>query len=92
MIPAVAANVAEAAPAATVTDPPGAGRRGLLLASDTATPPAGASVLNVTVHVVAARGISVVGVHACDCSVSGAARLIVTDFDTPLRVAIRVAL
>ena len=92
MIPAVAEKVAEAAPAATVTDPLGTGKSVLLLASDTAAPPAGAEVLNVTVHVVAASGMSVVGIHVSDSGVSGATRLIVTDFDTPLRVAVSVAL
>jgi hypothetical protein len=92
MIPAVAKKVAEVAPAATVTDPLGTGKRVLLLASDTAIPPTGAEVLKVTVHVVAASGISVVGAHASDCGVGGVTRLIVTDFDTPLRAAVNVAL
>jgi hypothetical protein len=92
MIPAVAEKVAEVAPDATVTDPLSTGRSVLLLASDIRTPPAGAAVLKLTVHVVAASGISVVGVHASDCGVGSATRLIVTDFDTPLRVAVSVAL
>jgi hypothetical protein len=92
MSPAVAKKVAEVAPAATVTDPLATGKSVLLLASDTAIPPAGAEAVKVTVHVVAASGISVVGVHASDCGVGGATRLMVTDFDTPLRVAVSVAL
>jgi hypothetical protein len=92
MIPAVAKKVVEVAPAATVTDPLGMGKSVLLLASDTATPPAGAEVLNVTIHVVAASGMSVVGVHVSDCGFSGATRLIVMDVDTPLRVPVSVAL
>jgi hypothetical protein len=92
MIPAVARKVAEVAPAATVTDPLGAGKSVLLLVSDTATPPAAAEVLKVTVHVVTPSGMSVVGVHASDCGIGGATRLIVMDFDTPFNVAVSVAL
>jgi len=62
-VPAVALNVAEVAPAATVTDA-GTVNVVLLLVSVTALPPAGAAWFRVTVQVLEALGPRLAGLHA----------------------------
>jgi hypothetical protein len=88
----VAVKVAEVAPDGTVTEAPGAGNRLLLLVNDTAAPPVGAAVLRVIVHVVAIPEFKLVGLHANDVKTAGAVKLIVTVFETPASVAVKVAL
>lgn len=62
MVAAVAGNVAELKPKPTLTDG-GTVKRGLLLDSDTETPPAGAAMESVTVQVAMAPLPSVAGVQ-----------------------------
>ena len=89
MVPAVTVNVADVAPAATVTD---AGVVSSELLSDSVTVVlAVAALLNVTVQVLAALEPRVVGVHASEESVTAAAKLIVAVFETPLSVAVTTA-
>jgi hypothetical protein len=64
MLPAVAMNVAEVAPAGTVTDVPGTGNSVLLLDSNISVPPVGAAMFNVTVHVVVPAEFKLAGVQA----------------------------
>ena len=92
MLPAVAENEVEVAVAGTVTEGPGTGSEALLLDKDTTIPPAGAPWPNVIVHVVAPPELKLVGLHARDVRTTGAIRLTVAVFDTPARVAVKVAL
>jgi hypothetical protein len=62
ILPTVAVNVVEVAPAGTVTEL-GTGSSELLLDSKTSEPPVGAAPLNVTVHVVVAPGFRLVGLQ-----------------------------
>jgi hypothetical protein len=64
MLPAAAVNVAEVAPAGTVTDVPDTGNSVLLLDSNISIPPVGAAILNVTVHVVVPPELKLAGVQA----------------------------
>ena len=61
--PAVAENVAEEAPARTVTEAGTVTAVVLLLANDTVEPPVGAAWLRVTVHVLAAPASKETGLH-----------------------------
>ena len=90
MVAAVALKVAEVEPAATVTD---AGVVSSALLSDTVTevPPVGAALVSVTVHVLAALEPRLVGLQASEERATGATRLSVAVRDTPLRVAVTVA-
>ena len=90
MVLAVALKVTEVAPAATVTE---VGVVTSALLSDTATtvPPAGATLVRVTVHVLVAPEPRLVGLQASDERATGATRLSVTVCETPLRVAVTVA-
>ena len=63
-----------------------------MLDKDTTVPPAGAGWLNVTVHVVAIPEFRLVGLHASDIKTADAVKLMVTVFETPLSVAVKVAL
>jgi hypothetical protein len=63
-----------------------------LLDKATTVPPAGADWLNVTVHVVAIPEFRLVGLHASDVNTADAVKLMVTVFETPLSVAVKVAL
>jgi len=91
IVPAVTVNVAVVAFAATVTDD-GVVNSELLSDSVTAVPPVGAALLNVTVHVLVPLELTVVGLHASDDNVTGADRLTVAVCETPLSVAVTVAL
>jgi hypothetical protein len=94
IVPAVAVNVVEVAPAGTVTEPAWTGSSALLLAGETSVPPLGAALLSVTVHVVAAPELKLFGLQASEDNTTGpigAARLTVVVWDTPLRVAVSVA-
>jgi len=90
---AVALNVVVAEPAGTVTVDVGTASSALLLESETTVPPVGAAWLRVTVHVVVAADARFVGVQDNeDKTTTGAVKLIVQVLDTPLSVAVRVAL
>ena len=90
----MAANVVEVALAGTITEAAGIGKRLLLLANPTCTPPLGAAWLNVTVHVVVAPEFRLAGLHASDDSVidADAASVIVAVCEAPFRLAVKVAL
>ena len=92
IVPAVALNVVVVEPAGTVTVEPGTGNKVLLLDSETEVPPVGAVWLKVTVHVVAAPLLKLVGLQLREESVTGAVRLITAVLDVPLSVAVSVAL
>jgi hypothetical protein len=62
MVPAVAVNVADVAPAATVTEA-GTERSVLSLLSETAAPPEGAALERVTVQELVPAGLRLVGVQ-----------------------------
>ena len=83
-------KVAVVAPEATVTD---AGVVSSALLSDSETAVAAVAALErVTVHVLLAEEPRLMGEHASEVSVTGATRLMVAVWDTPLRVAVTVAL
>ena len=65
-MPAVAVNVADVAPAGTVSEAGTGSAVVLLAASVTAPPPVGAAWLSVTVQVVATPEVMLVGAHASD--------------------------
>ena len=89
-VPAVAIKVAVVAPAATVIE---AGVVSRALLSDTVTVVAAVAACdNVTVQVLLADEFRLLGEHASDISVTGATRLIVAVWETPLKVAVTVAL
>ena len=79
-LPAVALNVAVAAPEPTVTD---AGTVNAVLVSVTVTaaPPLGAALFSVTVQVLDAFGPILLGLHASDDTRSGDNRLIDAVFE-----------
>jgi hypothetical protein len=91
MVPAVAVKVTVVAATGMVTDAD-TGSRVLLLESETVVPPVGAAELRVTVQVLAAPEARVVGLQASEERLTGAVRLMAAVLDTPLRVAVRVAL
>jgi hypothetical protein len=83
IVPAVAVDVAEVDPAATVTEA-GAGRSLLLLDSVIVAPPEGAAALRPTVHVVEAPELMLLGLHTSEDSATGGVRLITAAAATPL--------
>jgi hypothetical protein len=85
--PAVAEKVAVVAPAATVTEA-GAVRRALLDERVTASPPAGAAALVVTVQALTAPDVSDVGAQARAVTVTGGTRLNEAVFEVPFNVAV----
>ena len=90
IVPAVTVNVAVVAPEATVTE---VGVVSNALLSDNVTAVAAVAAFDrVTVHVLLAEEFRLVGAHASDVSVTGATRLMVEVCDTPLSVAVTVAL
>ena len=74
MVPVVALKLAVVAAAATVTDA-GTVKEVLLLDSVTAAPPAGATLVRVTVQALVALGPKLVGLQASDDTSTGATRL-----------------
>ena len=90
MVPAVALNVAVIEPAATVTDPATVNRT-LLLESETTAPPLGAAFDSVTVQVLRAAVLRVVGAHAKEVTRVGADRERVVFCEVPLYVAVTTA-
>ena len=90
IVPAVTVNVAVVAPDATVTE---VGVVSNALLSDNVTAVAAVAAFDrVTVQVLLAAEFRLVGEHASDVSVTGATKLIVAVCDTPLSVAVTVAL
>ena len=83
----------EVAFAGAVTEGAGTGSRLLLLASPTTAPPFGAGLLNVTLQVVTAPELRLVGLHTSDDTIGGcgATRLMVAVCDAPFRLAVKVA-
>ena len=82
MVPAVAVKVAVAAPDATVTD---AGTVSSALLSDTVTVVAAVATFdNVTVHVLLAPELRLLGEHVSEVRRTGATRLIFAVWETPL--------
>jgi hypothetical protein len=69
----VAVNVVDVVPAGTVIEGAGTGSSALLLDSNTAVPLLGATLLSVTMHVVAAPEFKLLGLHANEERVTGAA-------------------
>jgi hypothetical protein len=89
--PALAANVAVAAPAPTVTEA-GVLRAALLSEIVTCEPPAGAPWVRVTVQVLVQLLPRVVGLQANEETITGASRLRLVLAEVPLYVAVSVAL
>jgi hypothetical protein len=87
MVPAVTVKVPVVAPAATVAEA-GTVREALLLASDTAAPPAGAALLSVTVHAAAAPEERVEGLHATEETTVAAASEMVAFAEDPFQLAV----
>ena len=87
---AVALNVAEVAPAATVTDA-GTVSEALLLASVALDPPAGAVWVRVTVHALTAPWPRLAGVQATPETSTGASRPIAAVCELLPRLAVTVA-
>jgi hypothetical protein len=90
MAAVVASKVAEVAAAATVTDA-GTVRTALVLDRATATPPAGAAVVSVTVHVLEELGPRLVGLQTSDETIT-AVRLMVALAELLLYAAVMVVL
>ncbi len=91
-VPARAVNVTLADPAGTVTEAAGTGNNVSLLDMDTTVPPVGAVLLNPTVQVVVAPEAKLVGLHASeDNAGADAVKLMEAVLETPLRVAVNVA-
>ena len=84
-------NVAVVAAAATVTDA-GTVSVGLVFVSVTNAPPAGATLVRVTVQVLEAFCPRLVGLHESDDTRTGATRPIVAFAEVLLYVAVTVAL
>jgi hypothetical protein len=91
IVPAVAVNVAEVEPAATVTE---AGVVSKELSSESATkvPPAGAALISVTVQELVRPEARLVGLQASEETKTGPTRVMVVLAELPLYVAVIVAL
>ena len=87
----VALNVAEVAPAATVTEA-GTVSTALVLVSVTTAPPAGATLVKVTVQVLEALGPRLAGCRPAKIPAPDATRLTVALAELALYVAVTVAL
>ena len=83
MVPAVAANVFEVDPAATVADA-GTVKSPLLLDSDTTAPPAGAAADKVTVHVEVPALPKLEGLQDNELTAVAAAKEMVAGCELPL--------
>jgi hypothetical protein len=91
MVPAVAVNVAELAPAGTSTDE-GTVRLELLLLSTTVAPPVPTAAVNDTEQLDVPGALIAVGLHARERKdTAGGARLMEVVAEPPLHVAVRVA-
>ena len=92
IVPAVMMKVVVAEPAGTVIVDARPGSSALLADRETAVPPAGAAWLRFTVHVALAPEVRLVELHASEDTVAGGVKLMVAVCETPLRVAVSVAL
>ena len=91
MMPEVALKVIEDIPTPIKTDA-GTVSSALLLDSETVSPPAGAFLVSVTVQVLAAEDPRLVGLQLTADSAADETRLRVAVRETPLRVAVTIAL
>ena len=89
-VPALAAKVAEVAVAAMVSEA-GTVNEELLPETATTVPPAGAGWFRVTVHVVEAPELTLVGLQAREETSMGATRLKLAVWEAPFSVAVAVA-
>ena len=89
-VPAVAAKVAEVAVAAMVSEA-GTVNEELLPETATTVPPTGAGWFRVTVHVVEAPELTLVGLQAREETSMGATRLKLAVWEAPFSVAVAVA-
>ena len=91
MLPVVALNMAEVAPAPTVTDP-GTVSVVFVFVSVTTAPPPGAALVSVTVQLLDPFAPRLLGVHVRDDTNTDAVRLTVVLAELLLYVAVTVAL
>ena len=89
-LPAAAMNEVVDEPVSTVTET-GTTMAGLLLDNETVAPPAGAIFESVTVHPAVADTVMVVGAHDTEVMAEGAVRESVALCETPLSVAVTLA-
>jgi hypothetical protein len=89
-VPALAAKVAEVAVAAMVSEA-GTVNEELLPETATTVPPAGAGWFRVTVHVVEAPELTLVGLQAREETSMGATRFKLAVWEAPFSVAVAVA-
>jgi hypothetical protein len=89
-VPALAAKVAEVAVAAMVSEA-GTVNEELLPETATTVPPGGAGWFRVTVHVVEAPELTLVGLQAREETSMGATRLKLAVWEAPFSVAVAVA-
>jgi hypothetical protein len=92
MLPAVALKVVVAEPAGTVIVDARPGSSATLLARETGVPPAGAAWLKFTVHVALVPEVKLMGLQVSEETVTADTRLTVAVCETPLKVAVSVAL
>jgi hypothetical protein len=83
IVPAVAVKVPVVLPAATVTAA-GAERAALPLLTATAAPPDAAALVSVTVHVLLAAELRLVGLHASEATLIGATKASDADAEVAL--------
>jgi hypothetical protein len=91
MVPAVAVKVVETEPAGTVTELAGSESSALLLLTVTAAPPEGATFERLTMQMLETPVPRIVGEQAREERLTGATRLMEAVLDTPLSVAVMVA-
>ena len=89
-MPAVAVNVPEILPTATVIVA-GAERAALPLVTATAAPPDAAALVSVTVHVLLAAEVRLLGLHVSEATLTGATKETDADAEVALYVAVTVA-
>lgn len=90
MLPAVALNEAVWEPASTARVA-GTGSSGVLLVSESDTPPAGAAWLRFAVQVALAPEVRLVGLQDKEDSVIADTKLMAAVWEAPARVAVRFA-
>ena len=90
MVPAVTGKAIEFEPAATVTDG-GVVSSALLSDTRSVVPPAGAALVRATVQVLVAPEVRLVGLQASEDRTTGATRVRVAVLETPLSMAVMVA-
>jgi hypothetical protein len=90
MLVVVALNAAEVKPAATVTEA-GTVSTVLVFVRVTAAPPAGATLLKVTVHMLEAFGPRLGGLQASEDTNTGETRLTLVVVELPFNVAVTMA-